>query len=262
LENDDFPNIPFVTTEQGNFLPIAELINTPIGSLASIDETKQVLKGINFSFAEEGDRKTIRGMATDGHRLARHRISSICEAFTACTIPSKTITTVQYIANSLGHSRDIDVLLGATDVTFRIGGDAQLYSRILDGAYPNCEALIPKQFTNEVKINRGQVVTAVGILSNFSPNVSIKYRSGESTFLLSAQSDIGSGEQEISIEYNGIGDDEATLWFNSKYLLDALNLFDDEEISIYWNLPNTPVILQPESSDVLALVMPVQMPGR
>lgn len=71
---------------------------------------------------------------------------------------------------------------------------------------------------------------------------------------LSIHSQIGSMKEDIDIAKEG---KDIMIGFNPRFLIDALRVIDDEEISIYLVNPKAPCFIKDEQESYIYLILPV-----
>ena len=140
-----------------------------------------------------------------------------------------------------------------------------LICRLIDGKYPNYEAVIPTENPNVLKIDRVQLLNSirrVSIFGNQSTN-QIRFKISGRELVLSAEDVDFSNEakERLTCSYEG---EDIEIGFNSKFVLEMLNNLEIEEISLEMSTPNragilTPVDNENKDEDILMLVMPVML---
>ena len=140
-----------------------------------------------------------------------------------------------------------------------------LTCRLIDGKYPNYEAVIPKENPNRLIMNRTELLSSVKRVAIFSNKTThqIRLKIAGSELNISAE-DIdfsNKAEERLSCDYKG---DDIQIGFNSKFLTEMLNNLQADEVQIEMSLPNRAGILTPidgldEGETVTMLVMPVML---
>jgi DNA polymerase-3 subunit beta len=249
LSADDYPDLPEVTGEVINLSgdTLRTAINT-VSSSASDDDTKQVLTGINLQTKNE----RLYFNATNGHVLSRYW-SDGCVDELNVTIPAYVLTTVS--KHLLG---DISLLIGDGQVKFW-SGDLTVIGRILDGAYPAVDQLIPVQFERVAIVDSGKLKEAVSRVATFSDQknnlVKLSFNANRLT-VASDTLDIGQGVESLPSELTG---EPVEIGLNLKYLNAGINALSASQLKININQPNQPVIITCPDSNALFLAMPVQI---
>jgi DNA polymerase-3 subunit beta len=176
----------------------------------------------------ETDGKTLRAVATDGHRLAlsEAELESKAKNNQQVILPRKGVLELQRI---LGGDGNVDLAIGSSHVRAQIG-DIRFTSKLIDGRFPEYGRVIPTNPTKEVEADREglrQALQRTAILSNE------KYRGVRINLkpdLVTIQAhnpEQEEAEDQVEVTYKG---DEVEIGFNVTYLLDALAAVDSEKV--------------------------------
>jgi DNA polymerase-3 subunit beta len=140
-----------------------------------------------------------------------------------------------------------------------------LVCRLIDGKYPNYEAVIPKENPNVLTINRNLFLSSVRRIAIFSNKTThqLKLKVAGAELNISAE-DLdysNKAEERLSCSYQG---DDLQIGFNSRFLTEMLNNLNSDDISLAMSLPNRAGILTPSDGldlgeNVTMLVMPVML---
>ena len=140
-----------------------------------------------------------------------------------------------------------------------------LVCRLIDGKYPNYEAVIPKENPNKLHIDRTQFLNSVRRVAIFSNKTThqIRLKIAGTELNISAE-DIdysNKAEERLTCDYQG---DDLQIGFNSRFLTEMLNNLQSDEIQLEMSLPNRAGILTPvdgldEGEVITMLVMPVML---
>jgi DNA polymerase-3 subunit beta len=236
---EDYPALPAVEAAETQ-LELAGAVRACMVAV-STDAAKQMLTGIHL-----GDGHL---SATDGHRLMRCAVD--LPDGLAMTLPA---TTMKLLAD---HSCSVVAAKGQAVITTDEG--IRVYSRVLDGTYPNVAQLIPASFEHTMIFNRHRLTRAlerVAIIAEATNGV-VKLTAADGKLTITAEADANNGRE--SLAYDGTGNG---MWaFNVAYLLDGLKAFRSaESVELNCNAATTPVVLRPAGDDGRTyLVMPVQV---
>src|SRR5690606_10767443 len=137
--------------------------------------------------------------------------------------------------------------------------------RLIDGKYPNYEAVIPKENPNKLIISRLQFLSSVRRVAIYANKTThqIRLKIAGSELNISAE-DIdysNKADERLTCDYHG---DDMQIGFNSRFLTEILNNLQSDEIQLEMSLPNRAGILTPvdgldEGETVTMLVMPVML---
>ncbi|WP_046745336.1 DNA polymerase III subunit beta [Kordia zhangzhouensis] len=257
----EFPNAvelkdPSATTIIGDVLATA--ISKTIFASGN-DDLRPVMSGVFFQFSPEN----LTFVATDAHKLVKYQRTDIQASQVAEFImPKKPLTLLKGI---LGGSED-DVIIEYNDSNAKFTFDnTVLICRLIDGKYPNYEAVIPKENPNKLEINRNQFLNSVRRVSIFSNKTThqIRLKIAGAELNISAE-DIdysNKAEERLTCDYQG---DDMQIGFNSRFLTEMLNNLSSDDVSLEMSLPNRAGILTPidgleEGEHITMLVMPVML---
>ena len=194
-----------------------------------MEETRYYLNGI---YLHKDDKKLI-SVATDGHRLARTSINlpSGADLISGSIIPRKAIYEIRKLIED--YSDDEGVLVSLSETKIRVCvNDTTITSKLIDGNFPDYEKVIPKDNNNLISLDCIKFSESVDRVSTIfsDKSKSVRMSLSENKLTLEANSpDTGSAIEEIELAYSN---EEISIGFNSKYIMDMLNNLEDEEISI------------------------------
>lgn len=270
-EGTDFPALPIIDEDKSKLFPTVALVDALKACLFAVaeDETKQLLTGVNILVKPDG---AIALAATDGHRLATARITSqIQQSFLEdqradeeedlnITIPAKSLEALKkLIPNGKESGEEIAFYYQDNQLVLEIG-DRTLTTRTLAGSYPNYQALIPTEFTNEITLNKPQLLEALErlfVLADKKHNL-VKFIVStieRSLHMLVSTKDVGNGRESLDC---GIVGSDRTIGFNSKFLIDSLRALPGEDVLLQMAEQGKPALLIPLGDfKITHLVMPV-----
>lgn len=226
---------------------------------AGNDDLRPVMSGVFFQFSTDN----LTFVATDAHKLVKYTRSDVSANETAEFImPKKPLNLLKGIL----AGSDEDVLIEYNDSNAKFTFDnSVLICRLIDGKYPNYEAVIPKENPNKLTIDRTQFLNSVKRVSIFSNKTThqIRLKIAGAELNISAE-DIdysNKAEERLTCDYQG---DDMQIGFNSRFLTEMLGNLSASEVQLEMSLPNRAGILTPidgldEGENVTMLVMPVML---
>lgn len=219
-------------------------------------ENRNIISGVYCSITNEN----LEMAATDGNRLTRiiEKISNEKSTELSCVIPSKTLQEFLRIASFVNDEK-LSLFIEKTRIIFKTSSMIMV-SRLLEGEYPPYKQLIPQNCEKNAVLKRDEMISAlerVAVMVNERTNI-VKFIFGENTLFLKADTpDAGLGEDSISAEYT---DEELTIAFNYKYVLDSLKIMQSENVKIGLGGSLSATLFKPDSEDdYLCLIMPIQI---
>ena len=258
---EEFPNAvelsdPSSTIIQGDVLAMA--ISKTIFASGN-DDLRPVMSGVFFQFSTEG----LTFVATDAHKLVKYSREDVTASQAAEFImPKKPLNLLKGIL--AGSETDVLIEYNESNAKF-IFEDTQLICRLIDGKYPNYEAVIPKENPNKLVIDRSQFLSSVKRVSIFSNKTThqVRLKIAGAELNISAE-DIdysNKAEERLTCSYQG---DDMQIGFNSRFLTEMLNNLNANEVQLEMSLPNSAGILTPvdgldEGEKITMLVMPVML---
>jgi DNA polymerase-3 subunit beta len=227
----------------------------------STDETRPALGGVLWSI-EGGDALMV---STDGHRLAKLRMSGVIENESDGTaemiIPPKALNQLTRL---LAEGKALErLVVGEKYVQISLG-DTELFSRLIEGPYPNYEMVMPKDNDKRLVVDRDLLESAVrrvSILSNTQTH-QVKFDLEASTAMLSAVSPDLGGEarEQIEVDYDG---ESMAVAYNAAYLLEILRHLPAGEVQMTLKTSVSAGVLSPveqaEGEDLTFLLMPLRL---
>ncbi|HQQ12129.1 MAG TPA: DNA polymerase III subunit beta [Bacteroidales bacterium] len=260
--SDEFPKLPTIVDTNRVELKGEVLVNAFEKTVFATgnDELRPAMSGVLCELKEEH----ITFVATDAHKLVRYRRLDAKSDFVASFIlPKKPINQLK---NILSSRQDETVLIdfNQTNAHFTFS-NVKMVCRLIEGRYPNYEAVIPAQNPNKLTIDRAALLNSlrrVAIFANQSTH-QVRFKiSGQELFLSAEDLDYANEAKErLSCSYEG---DDLEIGFNSRFFQEMLNNLDQFEIRLEMSAPNRAGILFPvdndnENEDILMLVMPVML---
>lgn len=258
---DDFPKI---NIEEGEYS--FQLANNIISRMAektifavSLDELRPALTGINM----ELNAGEIRFVATDGHRL----VKIICESKNIAPdirrnliIPTKT---TNLLLRNLHEEGEVKIQIGEDHIVFGLK-DTIIFSKLINGTYPNYEKVLPKDNDKKLQINRELLLATLRRVAIFSSSLTHQVRfiitQNEMT-IRSEDIEFGAEAKEIiPARFNG---EWIQVGYNSSYLIDILRHLDNEEIVFNLKDGTSAAIINPveqkKNENIIMLLMPIRI---
>lgn len=259
---EDFPRIPTADKKNSIELPSSVLqaaVNKTIFATGN-DDLRPVMSGVFCQLASD----STTFVATDAHRLVRYRRTDIKSKDSASFIlPKKPLNLLKNILPQEETKVKIDYNEANAFFSF---DHYDLICRLIDGRYPNYEAVIPVDNPNVLTIDRVAFLNSIKRVSIFSNKTTyqVKLSIKGSELSISAEDVDFANEanERLTCSYDGSDMDIA---FNARFLADMLTNMDTEEVMMHMSLPNRAGIITPgkdhetASENILMLVMPVML---
>src|SRR5437667_5255219 len=227
LGSEDFP--PVVPAAPSAWLTVeAKMLREMLAQTTfaiSHDESRFALNGVLFVLQP----KELRLVATDGHRLAV-ATRGVGQGLSGITgiVPRKAVVE---IARVLGASEDVQIAITENQFVLQMPNFV-MTARLIEGQFPNYEAVLPKNHPGRLAIKRTALVAGLRRVSVMAEerNKPVRFSLTPGTLTLAAAShDLGEAEETLEVDYAGA---ELTIGFNSRYVLDALAPMEKDDVVI------------------------------
>ncbi|MEC8971444.1 MAG: DNA polymerase III subunit beta [SAR324 cluster bacterium] len=253
--------------------PQTVLEDLPQSVTISVDDLKQCIDMTLFAAITNESRRNLMGvclsstsdqqtrwLSTDGHRLAQILKSVDDLNFSEdqeVIVPRKALTEVRRAADLFGQTVVISFDERVMQFT---GGRISFKTRLIEGKFPNCDPIIPKDNTMEIIVNRESFINSLRIVSSISSEKlrPVKLLISQGVLKLeSEKADYGEVVDEIEIGYEG---DPFQIGFNSRYLLDVLIVIESEDIKLECKNSMSPTIIKSTVDEsFLSVIMPLRV---
>jgi DNA polymerase-3 subunit beta len=256
LPASDFPVIEEINSQQSLIVGQADLrrlIDKTHFSMAQQD-VRYYLNGTLF----ETDGRTLRAVATDGHRLAicETALRTPVKSAQQVIVPRKGILELQRILDSEG---DVELSIGTNHIRATIGA-IRFTSKLIDGKFPEYSRVIPANPGRIISADRAllrQSLQRTAILSNEKYR-GVRLSVRENLLTIQAHNpEQEEAEDQVEVSYKG---EEMEIGFNVNYLLDALTAVEDEQVEIGLIDSNSSCLIRsPKVQAVKYVVMPMRL---
>jgi DNA polymerase III subunit beta len=225
----------------------------------STEETRYYLNGIYLHVAETGKNKTLRAVATDGHRLAQVELPRPkgADGMPGVIIPRKTVHELGRLLEDT--SAKVKVGVSATKVRVEIG-PVVLTSKLIDGTFPDYGRVIPHNNDKEMKVPNAAFISAVDRVSTIASERgrAVKLNLAKDKLILTVNNpEGGSATEEIPVGY---GAGALEIGFNARYLLDIAGQLESEDARFLLADPGSPTMVRDGGDDgALYVLMPMRV---
>lgn len=261
FDGEEFPKLPVLEGTTSLEMPsivMLQAINKTLFATGN-DELRPVMSGVFCQFGQDG----LTFVATDAHKLVRYkRNDSKAKAEATFILPKKPLTLLKNIFT--GTDELLKINYNENNAFFEFG-NISLICRLIDGRYPNYEAVIPLENPNKLTIDRAALLNSVRRVSIFSNKTThqVRLKIKGSELQISAE-DIdfaNEANERLSCQYTG---EDMEIGFNARFLAEMLSNLESEQVNIEMSAPNRAGILTPSegsnnAENILMLVMPVML---
>lgn len=223
----------------------------------STQESRPVLTGINFKI---NDNKLVC-TATDSYRLACKELelsNTEDQGETDIIVPARNLMEVVKLLNS--DEDNIELHIFANKVVF-LFNSITMMSRLINGNYPDTTKLIPEDFSLILKVNLNNFYNAIdraSLLTNEEEKNIIKLETKDDFLIISSNiPEIGNVEEKVELLEKV--ENNIKIAFSSKYMMDAIKVFEGTDIALKFNGEIKPIIIDDaDGSNLLQLILPIR----
>jgi DNA polymerase-3 subunit beta len=262
FDAEEFPKVAEITDSKSLTMPSAFLARA-LGKThfaTGSDEMRPVMMGVNFEFTPKG----IIFVGTDAHKLVRYIYKGVkTEDEDSFILPKKPMNLLRSTLSGI-ENEDVEIVYNQKNVRFSVG-NLTMTSRLVNGKYPNYEAVIPVNNPNILIVDRTNFLNTLRRVSIYANQSTLQVRlsiSGNSMEMSAEDIDYANaGVERLTVNYTG---EDLEIGFNSKFLIEMLQNMDSEQVQIEMSTPGRAGILVPydvndEEEDILMLVMPIML---
>ncbi len=272
------------TTSNIKGIDAAEFPVIPLGGDADVVVPGKVLKEmINqtvFAAAKEDNRPILTGVyvqldgnvmtmaAADGYRLAV-RTTEIEQHFARpveMVVPARALSEIGRI---IGDEDDVVTITLPTDrdiVLFHLK-QTDVATQLLEGKFPDFSAIIPRSYVTSTVMYTSDLLAACKRAeifardSAYSATIFVKPSSGPgepgAVRIAGRSAERGDNEGLLDASVEG---EALNISFNIRYLIDVLNVIDDDQIVFESNGPANPGVIRPKDrDDFVHVIMPMSL---
>ena len=258
LPSQDFPAWKDIDEESSLTIgneELAEMIEKTIFSAGESD-TRYTLNGLLFHM--KPDRKLITVVATDGHRMAliNKGLNLPDGEEKKVIVPRKAASELKKL---LAGEGTVSCTIGSQHILFTAGG-VDFTARLVDGAYPGYESVIPDGNDKVVHVETDSFVKAIrkaSIMSKEGSNTVLLRIEPKAMTVSSSNPGLGEAKDVVGIEYSN---EPIKIGFNSRYLTDAVSAFKTDKVSLSFADAISPVVMTNNGSqDHICILMPMRL---
>jgi len=256
---DEFPKLPEqkpVATFDIQTTILHDMVNKTAYAV-STDLTRPALCGVLWEIKGA----SLGLVATDGHRLGRVELAGAATSVddSEVIISPKALNLMRSLSDEVD---DVRISLAENHVTFDMGNSV-IYSRLLEGPFPDYNQVIPKKNTKTMTVSREELTAACRRVSILSSAIThqIKLAVSDDKLTLAVNTpDVGEAVEELVCTYDG---DAMEIGYNARYLLDILKTMDSDDVQFKLDRNDNAGVLVPAASEGdlkhTCLLMPLRL---
>lgn len=257
IDASEFPVIPNIKKKIFAEIAVNDLGRaiSQVAFAAAIDETRPVLTGILFKFGKN----ELRIVATDSYRLAERtiKLESAPSRDAQFIMPQRAILELNRVLAA--QPGKVEIYLEENQILFVVG-DIEFTSRLIEGSFPDYTQIIPQKSSTEAVVNKNDFANSIKMASFFARESANNIKltiSKEELQIIAASPQIGDNISNLNAKTTGSVMD---ISFNAKFILDFLNVIDEETISIKASDKASPaVFLATGHNDYIYIIMPLRI---
>lgn len=251
ISAEEFPPIP--TVEGGSSVTIPA--DTFRGALervvfaAATDDSRPVLTGVKVELADD----SFTLAAADGFRLAVEtgKLGTSVETEVGVIVPAKTLSEVERLLGDGSSSVELSIDANGRSAKFRLD-TSEIVTALVQGTFPDYEKLIPTSYGTKATVDLSSMVQATRAASIFARDgsgiIRVIVSPGEgdgagAVKVISRAEEVGSNENELDAKVEG---EETKVAFNSKFLMDVLNVLNGDDVDLETTTPSSPGVFRSE----------------
>ncbi|MFJ7934624.1 DNA polymerase III subunit beta [Sporosarcina sp. NPDC096371] len=254
----EYPKLPEMDHQNNVKVPFGKLTEAIKQTVFAVskNESRPALTGVKMEF----EKNKLICTATDSHRLARREvhIESVMEE--SFVVPSSSLSELMHLKES--DSSNVDIYYTSNFIVFKTA-NSSLYSRLVEGTYPNVQSLVPTESKSTITINTKGLMEGIDRACVFSTEW--KNNNVHLEIVDDARIKIASNATEVGMieEYQRIiqidGQNDINMSFDGRFMLDALKGIQEENVIISFDGMMKPIVIKPQYSGAcLHLISPLR----
>ena len=251
---EDFSYLPYVEKTETITLSqftLKEIIRQTIFSIADNDSNK-LMTGELFQIQDN----MLKVVSLDGHRISIRK-TELKDVYQSrkVVVPGKTLMEVSKILSGEAES-EVTISFTNNHIVFEFDNTV-VVSRLIEGEYFRIDQMLSSDYETKVKINKKEFLNCIDratLLVREGDKKPIIIQISDNKMELRIDSAMGSMNEDIDISKEG---KDILIGFNPKFLIDALRVIDDEEVTLYLMNPKAPCFIKDDKENYIYLILPV-----
>ncbi len=251
---EDFSYLPYI--EKTDFICLSqytlkEVIRQTIFSIADNDNNK-LMTGELFEVHDN----EFKVVSLDGHRISIRKIE-LKDSYSdkKVVVPGKSLQEISKILS--GETEDeVHIFFTSNHIVFEFD-TTTVVSRLIEGEYFKINQMLSSDYETKFVINKKELLSCIDratLLVKEGDKKPIIFTITDGNMEIRINSQLGSMKEEIDIEKEG---KDIMIGFNPRFLIDALRVIDDENVTVYMVNPKAPCFIRDEEQKFIYLILPV-----
>ncbi len=251
---EDFAYLPMIERDEPLTISqytLKNMIYQTIFSIA-VNDNNKLMTGELFEIKNN----CLKIVSLDGHRIAIRKMPLKKDySDRKVVVPGKTLNEISKILS--GEMDDVvSIFFTNNHILFEFD-QTMVVSRLIEGEYFRIDQMLSSDYETKVTINKRELLSCIDratLLVKEGDKKPIIINITDGLMELKINSAIGSMDEQIDIEKSG---KDLMIGFNPRFLIDALRVIDDEQITIYLVNPKAPCFIRNEENSYIYLILPV-----
>lgn len=251
---EEFSYLPVIEKEDSieiSQFTLKEMIRQTIFSISD-SESNKMMTGELFEIKDN----VLRVISLDGHRISIRKMELKNEVSDKkLIVPGKTLIEISKILSGEVESL-VNISYTNNHIVFEFDNTI-VVSRLIEGEYFKIDQMLSSDYETKLKINKKELLNCIDratLLIKEGDKKPIIINIQDGVMELKIKSQIGSMNEEIEIEKEG---KDLLIGFNPKFLIDALRVIDDEEVTLYLMNAKAPCFIRDDEGSYIYLILPV-----
>ena len=259
VDKKEFPIIPTIKDKKEFLEAPGEALSEALQKTniaVEVSDLRPEIGGILFAIEPNG----LKLVGTDSFRLAEATISGsqIKNSFSRGLMITVPLKATQELGHAIEEKETIKIYTDETQVLFETE-TLNLVSRLVEGKFPDYEAIVPKEIENSVVVDRAELISGLKLASSFagrSSEVTLSIKGKKTLELFSSDSAIGENKYLLPVKADGADMD---IIFNWQFLLDGIKSESTKEVILGLNGEERPAVIKsPDNAGYFYILMPIK----
>ena len=251
---DEFPYLPNIVKDKNvniSQFTLKDIIRQTVFSISD-NENAKVMTGELFEIHDS----ELKVVSLDGHRISIRKVK-LNRSYddVSVIIPGKTLIEISKIING-GMDDEVSIFFTDKHVLFEFE-DTIVLSRLIEGEYYKIDKMLSTDYETKVTVNKREMLECIDrstLLLKESDKKPVIIDVQDDYMKFAMNSAIGSMDEDIDASKEG---KDILIGFNPRFLMDALRVIDDEEVTLYLMNAKAPCFIKDETESYIYLILPV-----
>ena len=251
---DEFPYLPNIVKDKNvniSQFTLKDIIRQTVYSISD-NENAKVMTGELFEIHDS----ELKVVSLDGHRISIRKVK-LNQSYddVSVIIPGKTLIEISKIING-GMDDEVSIFFTDKHVLFEFE-DTIVLSRLIEGEYYKIDKMLSTDYETKVTVNKREMLECIDrstLLLKESDKKPVIIDVQDDYMKFAMNSAIGSMDEDIDASKEG---KDILIGFNPRFLMDALRVIDEDEITMYMINPKAPCFIRDQEETYIYLILPV-----